>query len=195
MTTKRAEVVQGLRLLGLLGFMAACGSSNSPSSPTGSTPVATATPTAAPTPSPTATPAPVPTATPTAICDLTLTQATFDPQRVNCPGGTSTQTMRLVFDLSASGGLPITINRVSTSGARCQASAATCTWPDGPLSYSQSVVSAGTTAHIVATTQFNCGSGGSPASGALVTFEKLFVNTSCGAAREITLTNGFTIGF
>lgn len=102
--------------------------------------------------------------------------------------------MRLVFDLTASNGLPITINRVSTSGVRCQPSSGTCTWPEGPLSFSPSVVPGGTRVQVVATQQFSCGSGGSPLSGAQVFVEKLFVNTSCGAAREISVTNTFTIG-
>lgn len=102
--------------------------------------------------------------------------------------------MRLVFDLSAGNALPITVNRVSTFGTRCQRSFGTCTFPDGPLSFSPSIVAAGTRAQIVATLQFTCGSSGSSLSGAQVFVEKLFVNTSCGAAQELSVTNSFTIG-
>jgi hypothetical protein len=180
-------------LAALLASFAGCGSSKSTSSsPTGVT--GGGSPTPSPTATPTATATPASTPTPAATCGLSLSNATFEPARVNCPAGSTTQTMRLVFDLSAGSGEPITINRVTTFGSRCQASGSTCTWTDRTMSFSPSVVAAGTRAQIVATTQFGCGSTGNPASGAQVSIEKLFVNTSCGAAREIAVTGTFVIG-
>lgn len=179
-------------LFALVALLAGCGSSNS-LSPTASSTGTMASPTPVPTAAPTTTPAPTLTPTPVATCELSVSSAAFDPARVNCPVGTSIQTMRLVFDLTASNG-PITINRVSTSGSRCQSSFGTCTFPDGPLSFSPSIVPSGTTARIAATTRFTCGSNGNPRDGAQIFVDKLFVNTSCGAAREIVVTNSFVIG-
>jgi hypothetical protein len=125
---------------------------------------------------------------------LTLSDARFEPSRVACPLGTSVQTLRLVFDLSAASGLPIAINRVSSAGVRCQVPFATsCFFEEGRLSISPSLVEEGTRAQIVATQQFTCGANGSPRAGAQLFFDKLFVNTSCGAAREIRVTNTLDI--
>jgi hypothetical protein len=179
----------------LLAVLSSCSddSSSSPSpsgTPVAANPTPTSTPTVA-TPTPTA----LPTATPTpaATCGLSLSDARFEPSRLSCPAGTSTQTVRLVFELGADGDLPVTVNRVTSSNVTCRIAGGTCTWPEGPLSFSPSVVPARSRAQIVATTTFSCGSFGTGPSGELI-FGLLFVNTSCGPAREIKVTNSLALG-
>jgi len=103
--------------------------------------------------------------------------------------------VRIVFEISAGGNVPITINRVSTSGVTCRLGGGTCTWPEGSMSFSPSTAPSGTTTQIVATERFSCGGspGGGQQQGELI-IAKLFVNTSCGAAREIRVTNTLSLG-
>jgi len=124
---------------------------------------------------------------------MSLSEARFEPQRINCPAGTSTQTVRLVFDLDADGDVPVTINRLSNANVTCRMADSSCTWPEGPLSYSPSVVPARTRAQIVATQTFTCGSLGQGAGGELI-FGVLYLNTSCGPSREIKMTNTLVLG-
>ena len=192
MTLRIASSSLRLASVALLWSSTGCGVSDSPSTPTAPTMVAASTPVPMATPQPSAIPTPTPTPAPT--CGLSLSDATFDPSRINCPGGTSLQTVRIVFELTASSGLPITINRVTTSNAMCRYSRGTCSWSDASLSFSPSVVSGGTRAQVVATHQFSCSSfGGGISQGELI-IAALFVNTSCGAAREIKFTNTLALG-
>lgn len=123
-----------------------------------------------------------------------MSAATFDPPKVICPAGTTTQTVRVVFDLTAGNHVPITVNRVSSANVTCRYSRGSCTWNEGSLSFSPSVVAAGTRAQIVATQQFTCGSSGGGLSLGELVFGALYVNTSCGAAQELKLTNVLSLG-
>jgi len=177
----------------LLALLSSCSDDASPPASPSGTPVA-----GNPTPTPlvaTPTPPALPTATPTPAltCGLSLSDARFEPQRISCPAGTTTQTVRLVFDLGADGDLPVTINRVSTANITCRIGGGTCTWPEGQLSFSPSVVPARTRAQIVATQTFSCGSIGQGPSGELI-IGVLYVNTSCGPAREVKVTNSLALG-
>ena len=159
--------------------------SASTSVPAGSTP--------APTPAASPTAAPAPTPTPTPQCSFSISEARFDPSDVRCPLGTTTQQMRLVFEIETSNALPVTLNRVSTFGSQCRHGAGTtCTWPDGPLNLSVNVVPAGTRMVIAGSTPFSCGSAGGESYTEIVV-KSLFVNTSCGPAREISVSNIFVI--
>lgn len=177
----------------LLALLTSCrGESKPPTAPSG-TPVA-ANPTPSPTvATPTPTALPTPTSSPALTCGLSLSDARFEPDRISCPTGNSTQTVRLVFDLGADGDLPVTVNKVSSAKVTCRLPLGTCTWPEGPLSFTPSVVPARTRTQIVATTTFSCGNAGQGL-GAELIFGLLYVNTSCGAAREIGVTNTLSIG-
>ena len=176
-----------------LGVLVGCGGQ----SPTGSSPattVAANSPTPTPTPPPTPTPTAPPTPTPPPACSISLSSATFEPQRVSCPAGTSRQTVRVVFDATAGGGVDVTINKVSSASVTCAISRGTCTWPEGSLSFSPSVVPAGTRVQIVATETFNCTAGGTGSNLGELVYGALYVNTSCGASQELKLTNTLSIG-
>jgi hypothetical protein len=126
---------------------------------------------------------------------MSITDATFDPQLVICPVGTTTQTVRVVFDITAGNNIPITVNKVSSAGVNCRFSRGSCTWSEGSLSFSPSVVPTGTRVQIVAKQSFTCTSGtGTGGSLGELVFAALYVNTSCGAARELKLTNVLSLG-
>lgn len=186
------RVVSLLLPIVIIGLLASCGGDSKP--PAG--PSATTTPTSATPPPPTPSPTALATATPTPApsCSVSITDARFDPARILCPAGTSTLTVRLVFEVSA-GSLPVTINRVSSSGVTCRFNGGTCTWAEGSLSFSPSVVAAGTTVQVATSERFTCGGspGGGASQGELI-YKALFVNTSCGAAREIKVTNTLSLG-
>lgn len=157
-------------------------------SPSGS-PVAAGTTVAAatPTPTPTATVTPTPTATPG--CSFELSAATFEPNRIVCPSGSSTQQVRVIFRLSTGNHVPVSIERVSSVDVQCQASRATCQWGAGNLSFSPQRIEPGTSVQIVATQSFNCGATGSGGNTITLTFRALGISTTCGPVRETLLTN------
>ena len=171
-------------LLGVVALLASC---SSPTTPTSQ-------PTSVEQPRPVSTPTPTPTPTPFPVCAVRVSSSAFEPGSINCPGGTSSGFVRLVFSVSAFD-VPITINKVSSSGVTCRiVSGATCGWGEANLSYSPKLVEKQTTAQIVATEAFTCTARGDGRTGIELVFAKLFVNTSCGSF-ESTVTNRLLIGF
>lgn len=191
MINHRHTLRQAVVRLSLAAPLLACGGTK-PSTPSPATTVSTSTPAPTPTALPTATP--TPTATPSLTCEFSMSEATFEPGRVNCPVGTTSQTLRLVFDLTAANGLPISVNRVTSSGVRCQISGGSCAWGEADLSYSPNRAASGERIRIVATQQFTCGASGSPRAGAQLFFDSLVVATSCGSARKTAVSNSLVIG-
>ncbi len=121
----------------------------------------------------------MPTPTPTPNCAFSNSSATFDPDRLFCPVGTSQQVVRATFDLSVGAGVPITINGIVR--------------PNGfQMSFSPSVVLPGTTARIEMLQPFECTKIGTPTTEYANRWEPVTVTTTCGSV-SVEFANAITI--